>query len=74
MDPDVYEVNKQICIISSDIKILEKYRQKYYRIMKFYRARLVELGVMKQLKNEYKTGNYSVVKCYRKVIENEAAC
>lgn len=74
MDPHVYEVNKQILYISSDMRELKKYKQKYYRIMKFYRARLVKLGVMRKLKNTYKTGNYSVVKGYKRIIENEAAC
>jgi hypothetical protein len=29
---------------------------------------------MKQLKDKCKTGNYKVVKPYRKVVENETAC
>ena len=69
-----YEKRKQILYIRSDLKILEKYGNKYYRIIKFYRNKLVELGDMKQLKNECKTGNYKVVNSYRKVIDNETAC
>lgn len=69
-----YERRKQILYIRTDLKILEKYGNKYYRIIKFYRNKLVELGDMKQLKNKCKTGNYKVVKSYRKVVENETAC
>ena len=69
-----YEKRKQILYIRSDLKILEKYGNKYFRIIKFYRNKLVELGDMKQLKDKCKTGNYKVVKPYRKVVENETAC
>lgn len=69
-----YERRKQILYIRSDLKILEQYGNKYYRIIKFYRNKLVELGDMKQLKNKCKTGEYKVVKSYRKVVENETAC
>ena len=58
------------------MKILSQYGNKYYRIIKFYKGRLVKLGDMKQLKNSCKTGKYIVVKGLklRKVIENETAC
>jgi hypothetical protein len=69
-----YERRKQILYIRSDLKILEQHGNKYYRIIKFYRNKLVELGDMKQLKNKCKTGEYKVVKSYRKVVENETAC
>jgi hypothetical protein len=69
-----YERRKQILYIRSDLKILEQYGNKYYRIIKFYRNKLVELGDMKQLKNKCKTGEYKVIKSYRKVVENETAC
>lgn len=71
-----YDVKKQILFIRSDMKILSQYGNKYYRIIKFYKGRLVKLGDMKQLKNSCKTGKYIVVKGLklRKVIENETAC
>lgn len=69
-----YDVRKQILFIRADMKALFKYGDKYYRIIKFYKHRLVELGDMKELKNSCKTGKYSLVKGYRKVIENETAC
>ncbi len=69
-----YEKRKQILYVRADMQALEKYGNKYYRIIKFYRSKLVELGDMKELKNTCKTGNYKVVKPYRKVVENETAC
>ena len=69
-----YEIKKQILFIRTDMKILDQYGDKYYRILKFYRGRLVNLGDMRELKNSYQTGNYKVVKGVGKVIENETAC
>lgn len=71
-----YEVKRQILFIRTDMQILSKYGNKYFRIIKFYKGRLVKLGDMKQLKNSCRTGNYKVVKGLktRKVIENETAC
>ncbi len=70
-----YEIKKQILFIRSDMKILEQYNDKYYRILQFYRGRLVKLGDMKELKNSYKScGKYIVVKGLKKVTENETAC
>lgn len=70
----VYDVKKQILFIRTDMKILNKYGDKYYRILKFYKSRLVKLGDMKQLKSSCKTGKYVIVKPLRKVIVNETAC
>lgn len=69
-----YDIKKQILYIRSDMKILNKYGDKYYRILKFYRGRLVDLGDMRALKNSYKTANFKVVKGIGKVVENETAC
>lgn len=69
-----FEIKKQILFIRQDMKFLEKYGNKYFRILKFYRSRLVNLGDMKQLKDSCKTGKFEVVKALRKVTENEAAC
>ncbi len=49
-----YEKQKEILFVRADVLKLEEYGDKYYRILQFYRHRLVELGVMKQLKNSYK--------------------
>lgn len=69
-----YNVRKQILYIREDMKYLERYDDKYYRILQFYRGRLVKLGDMKELKNICKTGNYKIVKGLKKVIVNEPAC
>lgn len=69
-----YDVRKQILYIREDMKYLERYDDKYYRILQFYRGRLVKLGDMKELKNICKTGNYRIVKGLKKVIVNEPAC
>lgn len=69
-----YDVRKQILYIREDMKCLERYDDKYYRILQFYRGRLVKLGDMKELKNICKTGNYKIVKGLKKVIVNEPAC
>lgn len=69
-----YDVRKQILYIREDMKYLERYEDKYYRILQFYRGRLVKLGDMKELKNICKTGNYKIVKGLKKVIVNEPAC
>ena len=69
-----YDVRKQILYIREDMKYLERYDDKYYRILQFYRGRLVKLGDMKELKNICKTENYKIVKGLKKVIVNEPAC
>ena len=69
-----YDIKKQILFIRTDMKILYKFGDKYYRILKFYKGRLVQLGAMKQIKNTCKTGKYKVVQALRKVVENETAC
>ena len=69
-----YDIKKQILFIRTDMKVLDQYGDKYYRILKFYRGRLVSLGDMRELKNSCKTANYKVVKGVGKVIENETAC
>ena len=70
-----YDVNKQILYIREDMKKLEKYNDKYYRILQFYRNRLVKLGDMRELKNSCKTGKYKVTKGrIRKGIIDGTAC
>ena len=72
-----YEIKKQILYIREDMRKLEKYNDKYFRILQFYRNRLVNLGDMRQAKNSFKTGKgkYVVVKnTLRKEIENASAC
>lgn len=71
-----YDIRKQVLYIREDMRYLEEHGDKYYRIIKFYKDRLVKLGDMRAVKNKCKTvsGKYIVIKGVRKVIENEAAC
>lgn len=71
----IYDVKKQILYIRSDMQALEKFGDKYYRILKYYRSRLVNLGDMRVLQNKCKSGKYQVIVGIRKVNEvNETAC
>ncbi len=68
-----YDIRKQILYIREDMKFLQKYGDKYYRIIKFYKGRLVKLGDMRQI-SSYKTGEYKVVKKLKKELVHETAC
>lgn len=69
-----YEVKKQILYIRSDMNLLEKHGNKYFRILQFYRRRLVNLGDMKQLKDECRTIEKMMKgQVKRKVLVNEKA-
>ena len=50
---DEYIKQKEILFISSDLKQVEKNQNKYYKIIKFYKNKLVQLGVMRPLHNSY---------------------
>lgn len=55
-----YINKKEILFISNDLKQLYKNENKYYKIIKFYRNKLVELGVMRPLRDSYiSEGNYT---------------
>lgn len=43
---------KEILFIKSDLKEVYKNETRYYRIIEFYKNKLVSLGAMKQLKNK----------------------
>lgn len=54
-----YNKQKQILFVKADLKEVLQNENKYYKIIKFYRNKLVELGVMKPLKNTYNSeGQY----------------
>lgn len=54
-----YLKQKEILFISGDLKEVYQNENKYYKIIKFYKNKLVELGAMKELKNKYiSKGNY----------------
>jgi len=46
-----YINKKEILFVRNDLKQVYKNENKYYKIIKFYKNKLVELGVMKPLKN-----------------------
>lgn len=71
---DKYNIKKQILYIREDMKKLQKYNDKYYRILQFYRGRLVNLGDMKEVKNSCIKEKYKLLKGkIRKETLNEAA-
>ena len=53
------EKQKEILFISADLKEVCTNENKYYKIIKFYKNKLVELGAMKTIKGVSKTqGEY----------------
>ena len=68
IDEHDYEIKKQILFFKSDMKFLNKYGDRYYRVIKYYKNRLVDLGAMRLIKNSYITldGEYTAVR-HRKV-------
>ena len=64
MDEHDYDVKRQILFIRSDMKFLENYGDKYYRILNYYRSRLTDLGDMRIVKNSCITlnGEYKAVR------------
>lgn len=60
-NPEEYQKQKEILFIRNDIKALQTKENKYQEMIKFYRMKLVEYGVMKNRKNSCKTmkGNYA---------------
>ena len=56
---ETYIKEKQILFIQNDLKKVLLNKNKYYKIIKFYKSKLVELGAMKNLRNSYYSeGNY----------------
>ena len=54
-----YMKQKETLFIRNDLKAVRKNENKYYKIIKFYKNKLVELGAMRELKNSfYSQGNY----------------
>ncbi len=54
-----YMKQKETLFITNDLKAVRKNENKYYKIIKFYKNKLVELGAMRELKNHfYSQGNY----------------
>jgi hypothetical protein len=57
-----YLKQKEILFIKNDLKAVNTNASKYEQIIKFYKQKLVELGVMKNLKNSCKTLQNKTVK------------
>ena len=59
---DEYIKQKEILFVRSDLEKVYTNENKYYKIIKFYKNRLVQLGVMKNLFNSYTSeGEYTKV-------------
>lgn len=61
VNQEEYSKQKEILFITNDLKQVQKNENKYFKIIKFYKSKLVELGVMRQLPNRC-----SSVKSYKK--------
>ena len=62
VDYDEYIKQKEILFVRSDLEKVYTNENKYYKIIKFYKNRLVQLGVMKNLFNSYTSeGEYTKV-------------
>lgn len=57
-----YQKQKEILFVKSDLKILNQDTSKYKHIIRFYKQKLVSLGVMRQLKNHCQTRDGHFVK------------
>ena len=57
-----YIKEKEILFITNDLKQVSKNENKYYKIIKFYKNKLVELGVMKKLPNKCVTRDGEFIK------------
>ena len=63
---ELYQKKKEILFIKNDLKMLSNSKRDYSKIIKFYKTKLVNLGVMRQFKNTAKTldGSYAKKKQY----------
>lgn len=63
-DLEKYEKQKEILFIKADLKKLQAAKRDYSKIVDFYKAKLVELGAMREIKNKCKTSEkiYSRIK------------
>ena len=77
-DHNLYDMKRQILFIKADMKFLKKYGEKYYRIVKFYKSKLAELGNVKCISNSCKKMDGDIkfikVKVVKKEELNEAVC
>lgn len=64
-EPEEYEKQREILFIQNDLKQLCASKKNYDKIIQFYKTRLVQLGVMRQLKKQAATRE----KIYKKIKE-----
>ena len=65
---DEYIRQKEILFVKSDLAKVYTNENKYFKIINFYKNKLVELGVMRKLYNSYTSeGNYTKEKNIKKV-------
>ena len=57
-----YNKQKEILFIVNDLKHVSRNENKYCKIIKFYKDRLVELGVMKKMPNKCITKEVKYIK------------
>lgn len=70
---DEYIKQKEILFIRSDLAKVYTNENKYYKIIKFYKNKLVDLGVMRKLYNSYTSeGNYTKVSRQCSKVKKEA--
>ena len=61
-DYDEYVKQKEILFIKSELEKVSTNENKYYKIIAFYKHKLVELGVMRNLRNSYVSeGKYTKI-------------
>ena len=60
IDFDEYMKQKEILFIKNDLKKLNGQKQDYTTLMKYYKRKLVDFGVMREL-NNHARGNYGTV-------------
>ena len=63
-DLEKYEKQKEVLFIKADLKKLQAAKRDYSKIVDFYKAKLVELGAIREIKNKCKTSEkiYSRIK------------
>lgn len=61
-DHGEYLKQKEILFIKNDLKALNEKQEKYASIIKFHKGKLVELGVMRNIRNACKTLNKPYIK------------
>ena len=61
-NPELCQKQKEILFIKNDLKALAQEQDKYEKIIKFYKQKLVELGAMKNIKNSCRTIKQKCIK------------